>query len=147
MTLMRNQPVSSLRRFQDEMARLFDRDFPYFSDDGSTVETSQWLPSVDVKEEADRYVIFADIPGVDPKAIEVSMERGELTIRGERKEEKEEENQSFHRLERSKGVFYRRFSLPDTADSDGISASSNHGVLQVVIPKAKQSTSRRIEVK
>jgi HSP20 family protein len=77
------------------------------------VETSHWAPAVDIKEESTRFVLFADIPGVDPKNIEISMENGILTIKGERETMRTEDGEGYTRIERSKGSFYRRFALPD----------------------------------
>lgn len=114
--------------------------------DQSNVVTSQWAPRVDIKEEDRRFVIYADIPGVDPERIEVSMEKGILTIKGERAVENREQNGKFTRLERSHGVFYRRFALPDSADADGITAHGKDGVLEIVIPKKAETTPRRITI-
>lgn len=105
-----------------------------------------WAPAVDIKEEADRFVIHADIPGVDPKDIEVRMENGILSIKGLRPSETEETRTGYRRIERVRGSFQRRFSLPDTADAAGIRATSQHGVLEVVIPKQNKAQPRRIEV-
>ncbi|UNP29590.1 Hsp20/alpha crystallin family protein [Lysobacter gummosus] len=113
--------------------------------DESSVVTSQWVPLVDIQEENDKFVIFADLPGVDPKQIEVQMEKGILTIRGERRIDSRQ-SQSFARTERQHGTFHRRFALPDSADPEGISASGSNGVLEVVIPKRPETTPRRIPV-
>lgn len=91
-------------------------------------------------------MIFADIPGVDPKDIEINMDKGILSIRGERKSETREETDRYSRIERQHGVFYRRFALPDSANPDGITASGKHGVLQIDIPKKPETTPRRITV-
>ena len=99
----------------------------------------------DIREEADRFVIFADIPGVDPKEIEVQMDKGVLTLKGERAGE-EGESQGYSRRERAWGAFHRRFALPDSADADNITASGRHGVLRIDIPKRPRATPRRIEV-
>ncbi|MFP4244636.1 MAG: Hsp20/alpha crystallin family protein, partial [Ectothiorhodospira sp.] len=107
---------------------------------------SDWVPAVDIREEKDAYVLHADVPGVDPKAIEVHMENGVLTIRGDRKEESTEERENYKRVERVRGSFYRRFSLPDTADAERISARSVNGVLEVRIPKQEKVQPRRITV-
>lgn len=116
-------------------------------DDGSRIVTSQWAPAVDIREESDRFVILADIPGVQPADIEITMDRGVLSIKGERKPEERTENHRGHaRVERIYGTFYRRFSLPDSADPERIKASGNHGVLEVVIPKREQAQPKRIEV-
>ena len=148
MALVRYEPFSLLDRFQKELSRLGDFDAFGFegAEDGSSVVTSHWRPAVDVKEEADRFVILADLPGVDPADIEVAMENGSLSIRGERKSEKEEDREGFRRVERVRGTFYRRFSLPDTADSEQIQARGKDGVLEIVIPKHKKLQPRRIAV-
>lgn len=143
MNRMRNNPWGFPA---PDMRQMMER-FMGAEDDQSDVVTSQWTPRVDVKEEAERFVIFADVPGVEPKDIEVHMENGVLTIRGERETEEENEGERFTRVERTHGLFYRRFALPDTADSDAISASGRHGVLEISIPKRGKDNPRRIEVK
>jgi HSP20 family protein len=114
--------------------------------DESSVVTSQWAPPVDIREEPERFVLFADIPGVDPQDIEVQMDQGLLTIKGERRTEATREGGRYSRVERVHGAFHRRFALPDSADPEGISASGFNGVLQVVIPKRAESKPRRIQV-
>jgi HSP20 family protein len=116
------------------------------SADQSNVVTSQWAPRVDIREEANRFVILADIPGVDPKDIEVSMDKGILSIKGERTAQTQMENDRYTRLERSRGTFYRRFSLPDSADAEGIKATGRHGELEISIPKRPETTPRRITI-
>ena len=147
MSSTRHDPLSTLRRFQEEVNRMFGDDVrPGVADDRSQVATSAWSPAVDIKEEAERYVIAADLPGVQPADIEITMEAGVLTLKGERRPEAPGEGEVFRRVERAFGTFYRRFSMPDTADPNGVSASSAHGVLQVVIPKKQAVQPRRIEV-
>jgi HSP20 family protein len=104
------------------------------------------MPAVDIKEEENRFVIEADIPGVEPKDIEIAMENGVLTIRGERKIESQQEGKEYKRVERVYGAFYRRFSLPDTADAESVSATGKNGVLQITIPKKAVAQPRRITV-
>jgi HSP20 family protein len=105
------------------------------------------VPAVDIHEEPERYVISADVPGVDPNAIEVSMENGVLTISGARRSERSEERASgARRVERLYGNFYRRFALPDTADADNVEARSVNGVLEVTIPKKAQPQPKKITV-
>ena len=133
-------------QLQDEIRNVFDRFFSNEETDQSNVVTSQWTPRVDIKEEDTRFVIFADIPGVDPQDIEVQMDKGLLTIKGERREEKTDESERYSRIERRHGVFHRRFALPDSADPDGITASGSNGVLTISIPKRPESTPRRIQV-
>lgn len=133
---------------QDEIRQVFDR---FFNDadtdsDGSAVVTAQWVPRVDIKEEAGRFVIFADLPGIDPQDVEVLMDKGILSIKGERRSESTAENERFSRVERAHGSFHRRFALPDSADAEGIAASGRNGVLEISIPKRPETTPRRIQV-
>ncbi|HSM12358.1 MAG TPA: Hsp20/alpha crystallin family protein [Lysobacter sp.] len=148
--MMRQSQWSNRGMGQDPIRQVFDRLFEGSlfqneSGDESSVVTSQWVPRVDIKEEANRFVLYADIPGVNPEDIEVQMDKGMLTIKGERREEARE-NESFSRIERRHGNFHRRFALPDSADPEGISASGQNGVLQIVIPKRPETTPRRIQV-
>lgn len=145
MSIMRYSPFAG-QQFPDEIKQFFDKFFTEGDTDQSNVVTSQWAPRVDIKEEDKRFVILADIPGVDPADIEVHMDKGILTIKGERKNEVREERERFTRIERSYGSFHRRFALPDGADAEGISATGKHGVLEVVIPKKPEVTPRRISV-
>lgn len=139
-------PAPSLR---DEFKHAFDvfNKLANFDEaDQSNVVTSQWAPRVDIKEEDSRFVILADVPGVDPKDIEVSMDKGILSIRGERVTENKDETDRYTRVERSRGLFYRRFALPDSANPDGIKATGRHGVLEISIPKRPETTPRRITI-
>jgi HSP20 family protein len=131
---------------QDELQQVFERFFGDNETDSSSVVTSQWVPRVDIKEEANRFVIFADLPGVDPSTIEVDMDKGVLSIKGERKAEAKAEGDRWSRNERAHGVFYRRFALPDSANPDGIAATGKHGVLEISIPKRPEASPRRINV-
>ena len=142
MSMMKYEPWGLLEQMRREMERAVDTR----TAEGSSVATSDWVPAVDIKEDADSFVIVADIPGVDPKDIEVHMENGVLTIKGEKESEKKEEREGYKRVERSYGSFYRRFSLPDTADPDKISAKSNNGVLEVRIAKQEKVQPRKISV-
>ncbi len=149
MTLVRYEPFSLLDRFQKELNRLGNWEqggFDGSNDDASNVVTSSWRPAVDIKEEANQFVILADVPGVDPKDIEITAENGVLTVRGERKAETEEEREGFRRVERIRGTFYRRFSLPDTADTDAIKARGKDGVLEITVPKHEKVQPRKITV-
>jgi HSP20 family protein len=139
---MRYEPWSLLDQMRREMERAVDTR----AEEGSSVATSDWVPAVDIKEEDDAFVIVADIPGVDPKDIEVHMEGGMLTIKGEKETEKKDEREGYKRVERTFGSFYRRFSLPDSADPEKISAKSNHGVLEVRIGKQEKVQPRKIAV-
>ena len=148
MSLMRYQQAwPAQARVHDDLKQIFDR-FINNADnpDESAVVTSQWVPRVDIKEEAQRFVILADLPGVDPQHVEVLMDKGILSIKGERSSDVVEQSERFSRIERRYGSFHRRFALPDTADAEGIVATGHNGVLEVVIPKRAESTPRRIQV-
>ena len=146
MSITRYQPWTTPNRFLDEMKQVFDRFFSNDEGDQSNVVTSQWTPRVDIKEEDKRFVILADVPGVDPKDIEVHMDKGILSIKGERKSESSAQGAGFTRVERSHGLFYRRFALPDSADAENITAAGKHGVLEISIPKKPETTPRRINI-
>jgi HSP20 family protein len=146
MTITRYTPWALQNGVHDDFKSLLSKFFGDADTDQSNVVTSQWAPRVDIKEEPNRFVILADIPGVDPKDIEISMDKGVLSIKGERTTEAREESEKFTRMERTRGLFYRRFSLPDSANADGISAHGKHGVLEIVIPKKPETTPRRIAI-
>lgn len=144
MTMIRYQPWGLVNQLHNELNRMFDA--PAGNFDGNDAVATDWVPSVDVKEEADRWVVHADVPGVDPADIEVSMADGALTIRGSRRSETTDEKDGWRRVERVSGSFYRRFTLPDTADASGIKAASKHGVLELTIPKQPKVQPKRITV-
>ncbi len=146
MTLMRYQPWSVMDRLRADLDRMVHESFNGLDGDRAEVVTTDWVPAVDVREEGARYVLRADLPGVDPKDIDITMENSVLTIAGERVEEHAGDSKGLHRAERVSGKFFRRFALPDSADSEAISARSDKGVLEVVIPKQAQLEPRRIKV-
>lgn len=147
MNVTRYSPWSSGNHLRSEMQHVFDR---FLTEDGdqSSVVTSEWTPRVDIREEDKRFVILADIPGVPAQNIEVNMDKGILSIKGERQSELREqgENGKLTRIERSYGSFHRRFALPDSADADGIRANGKDGVLEISIPKKPETTPRRITI-
>ncbi|MDH7451636.1 Hsp20/alpha crystallin family protein [Luteimonas composti] len=146
MSIVRYRQRPSEVALQDEIKQVFDRFFGQEDTDASAVVTAQWVPRVDIKEEASRFVIYADLPGIDPQDIEVQMDKGILSIKGERRSESTTETERFSRVERRYGSFHRRFALPDSADPDGVAASGRNGVLEIVIPKRPETTPRRIQV-
>ncbi len=129
------------RQLQQELARNVPA-----RDEESAVATSRWVPAVDIQEQPDRFVIYADVPGVAPQDIEITMENGVLTFKGERNIESEAEQNGYKRVERVRGSFYRRFSLPDTADAERINAKAVNGVLEITLPKREQLKPRRIAI-
>jgi HSP20 family protein len=128
-------PFSALNQFNRELNRLFD-DRPSGQRPSSG---TNWTPQVDVAETEDSFKVAADIPGVSPKDIEISLHNGLLTIRGERKFDTESAGTRFERRERSLGTFSRQFNLPDSADQETVTAKTNNGVLEITIPKAKKA--------
>ncbi|MFM8330478.1 MAG: Hsp20/alpha crystallin family protein [Candidatus Methylumidiphilus sp.] len=108
--------------------------------------TAEWVPTVDIKEEAERYVLLADLPGVLPAHIDISMENGILTLSGARQTEAQTQREGYKRVERVYGGFHRRFTLPDTVDAEGISARCANGVLEISIPKKSQVQPKKIVV-
>lgn len=146
MALMYNDPWSILNRWQDEIERLRQLQLPRGGDgDSSNIATSRWIPAVDILEENERFVLLADVPGVPPEDIEITMEDGVLTLKGERKDVAANADGA-KRIERVSGTFYRRFALPDGVDPEGVTAQGKHGVLEVSIPKVERAKQRRIEV-
>ena len=143
MNLVRFDPWS----FADLVQRDFDR-FAGRRPDRNDLENpvSDWAPAVDIVEEKDRFILRADVPGVAREDIDVSMEDGILTLAGERQTEKHEEVEGVKRFERVSGKFYRRFTLPETADAEGIAARNANGILEVTIPKLPEVQPRRITV-
>jgi HSP20 family protein len=147
--------VSTARRPQDSMASLrrlnsFLEDAfnsgPFPSQENGAV-TSAWLPACDVFEDRDAVRIVAEVPGVRPEDVKISIENSLLTIRGEKQQQVEETAERVHRYERSYGTFERTFALPTTVDPEKIDATYSHGLLTVTIPKAERARPREIAVK
>ena len=143
MNLVRFEPWSIADLMQRDFDQLAAR--RYGRNDVET-PVSDWVPAVDIVEDKDRFLLRADVPGVAPADIDVSMEDGVLTIAGERHTEKHEDADGIRRFERVSGRFYRRFTLPETADAEGIAAKSSNGILEVSIPKLPEVQPRRITV-
>jgi len=146
MSLLRYEPWGLLNQLHGDMDHLFDKRLGSYGEDNGQLATSDWVPAVDIREEKNRYVIHADVPGVDPKDIDVRMENGVLSIKGERLAETRNEREGYKRVERVRGSFFRRFSMPDTVDADRVSAKSKDGVLEIVIPKQEKVQPKQIHV-
>jgi HSP20 family protein len=127
---------AGLRFFQDSVNRLFS--------DQTTARP--WAPSVDIFETDNELVLKADVPGVDLKDIDIRIENGTLSLKGERKFEREENNKGFHRLERSCGSFVRYLTVPDSVDSENVKADYQGGVLTVTLPKKEIAKPKSIKV-
>lgn len=143
MHIARFEPWSFVDLLQRDLDRRGIRRDPD-SNDYSAV--ADWTPAVDVVEEKDRYVLRADVPGVDPETINVSMDNGILSIAGERLPVAPADDAGVQRIERPTGRFSRRFTLPDTVDADNITAKCSNGILEVVAPKAPEVQPRRITI-
>lgn len=145
MMIRYQQPWALHRELLRDVNRVFDRTGG--ENDPSTAATASFSPAVDIDEHADRFVLRVDVPGVDPASVELTLDKGVLTVSGSREQlVGETDAPERRRAERATGRFHRRFTLPDTVDSDSVSASGKHGVLEVVIPKRPQVQPRRIDV-
>lgn len=144
MSLVKYQPWLGARQLQDDINRLFSG---LVTNDSSGF-TADWVPTVDINEFDDKFQLYVDVPGVDPKNVEITLETGVLTISGERymQAEQADENVIRRRTERGSGKFYRRFVLPETVDADKVKATDRHGVLEILIPKQAKAQPRRIKV-
>jgi len=136
--------MTSLRRLSSVLDEAFNG-WPFQSEENGAL-TSAWLPACDVFEDKDAVKIVAEVPGVRPEDVKLSIENNLLTIRGEKKQQAEEKTERVHRYERSYGTFERTFALPTTVDPDKIAASYSNGILTVTIPKADRARPREIPV-
>ena len=143
LNVVRYEPWSLHREVLNEFSKYFDRT----GNDESTSATAEWAPAVDIAEHADRYVLQADVPGVDPATIEITLEKGVLTLSGSREKVVEQKDVESRRIERITGRFLRRFTLPESVDAENVKASGKHGVLEIVIPKREAAKPRKITVK
>jgi HSP20 family protein len=139
------QAGNVIEQFRDEFADLYRNCFkaPAMWEN----EVKAWTPQVDITESDKAYTVTADIPGVDPKDIEITVHDGVLTVRGEKREEKEDKEKNIHRTERFVGQFYRSVALPTSVDEQAVSATSTKGVLTVTIPKKPNPQAKKITVK
>ena len=142
MTVVRYQPWALI----DRLHRQLDQTFSTETGDAADVSQVSWIPPVDIREESDRFIVLADVPGVEPKDIHITADKGVLTIRGERRARETQPQDGWQRLERRSGSFLRRFTLPEGANVDAISARHVQGVLEVTIPKQPRLQPKRIDV-
>ena len=144
MAITRWDPFRDLMSIQNEMNRLFGR--TYGGDVGETTRGA-WTPSLDVYETQEKFVITMELPGVSPDDVDISVEDSTLVVRGERKFYREQDQDSFLRIERRFGEFTRSLTLPSTADAESIQASFDQGVLTVEVPKREEAKPRKISIK
>ena len=138
MTIVRYEPWALVSRIQRQLDRALG--------DVAGSASVSWIPHVDVREEAERFIVTADVPGVEGKDLEVTAEKGVLTIKGQRHSDKTASKDGFESVERASGTFLRRFTLPESVDVDAIRATHVNGVLEVTLPKRPQEQPRRITV-
>lgn len=153
MSLIRWNPVrglatwpSDLFGMQREMNRMFDNYF-HGTDLSEDASLAAWSPAVDITEQDNEYIVKVELPGVNKDDVKITLESNILTIRGEKKQEKETKKENYHRVERSYGSFQRSFNLPTSVKSDKIDAAYNDGILTVSLPKAEEAKPKQIEVK
>lgn len=144
MNVTRFEPWNLINVLHRDLDRMAEQRFGAPRGDEQSV--SDWMPAVDVVEEKSRFVLRADLPGVSVDDIDLRMENGVLTIAGERNREARDDVDGVQRYERATGKFFRRFSLPETADAENITARSVNGILEVSIPKQPEVQARRITV-
>lgn len=142
MTVVRYRPWTLIDRLHREL----DQAISAQAGESAAAGVS-WIPQVDIYEESERFVVLADVPGVEPTDIRITADKGVLTIRGEKRAREARAQQSEQRVERFRGTFVRQFTLPEGADLDAITAKHTHGVLEVAIPKQPKLQPRSIEVK
>jgi HSP20 family protein len=145
MSIVRYDPFRDLRTLQEEVNRLFSTNLTGgFGEEG--IGRGAWNPSVDIYENKDQIVLEAELPGMTREDFDLAIENNVITLRGERRFEKKDETDNYHRVERSYGSFTRSFTLPQTVSGEGATAEYRNGVLRVTLPKREETKARRIEI-
>jgi HSP20 family protein len=145
MAIVRWEPLRDLMTSQRGIDRLFKEAFTPFYDEGES-STRTWAPPVDIYETENDIVLKAELPGMDPKDVEVKVEDNTLYLKGERKFEKEVRNENYHRVERSYGSFARSFSLPNSISAEKVKAEFKDGLLTLTLPKREEAKPRTIKI-
>lgn len=138
-------PAREFEKFRREADRLWESFLerrPTRAEEGE-----EWLPALELAETENDYVVRAEIPGMDPKDIDISLSDSMLTIRGEKKQEREEKEADYHLVERSYGAFTRSIQIPKPVQSEKIAASHKNGVLKIVLPKSEEAKKKEIKIK
>ena len=150
-TMMRWDPFQDLRSAQDEMAQMspmLAHALGLHAQQGNArARTTAWAPALDISERKDAYLVTVELPGLKSEDLDITMEDGLLTIQGEREFAQESSEQQFHRVERRYGAFRRSITLPAHVMAEGIQASFEDGLLQILVPKAEEATPKRIQVR
>jgi HSP20 family protein len=145
MAIIKWDPFRDIVTLRDRMNRLFE-DMTTLRGEEKDFAASSWAPAVDIYETENEVVLTAEIPGVDEKGIEIKVEDNTLTLKGERKFEKETKEENYHRIERAYGSFSRSFSLPTYVDLDKIEAEHENGVLKIRMPKKPDLKPRKVKI-
>ncbi len=146
MAITRWDPFQELNLITNRMNRLFQDSFGPGTSSEEAMTTTGFVPPVDVYEDEHNITLKIEVPGIDQKDIDVRVENNTLTVRGERKFEKEEKEENFHRVERRYGSFYRAFTLPNTVDTDNVNADYDNGVLKIKLAKKAEAKPKQIKV-
>lgn len=146
MNLIKWDPLNELEAISSHLNRMFGRPAVPGAMAHDLLKMADWTPSVDVSETDKEFVIKAEIPGVKKEDVKVTVENGMLTIKGERKMEKEEKGKKFHRVECSYGSFVRSFRIPDGVDESKVKAEFKDGVMNVALPKSEKTKSKALEI-
>ncbi|HVN76442.1 MAG TPA: Hsp20/alpha crystallin family protein [Thermoanaerobaculaceae bacterium] len=146
-TIVRWDPFKELSTVQDRMNRMFNDIWGHGRRVDEDYISGSWMPAVDVRETKDALEIAVEVPGLEPKDVEVSVENGVLTLKGTRRFEKATEGETYHRVERAYGSFERSFSLPTNVDPEKVRAAYRHGVLHLTLPKREEAKPRSISIK
>ena len=149
-TMTRWDPFQDLRSAQDEMAQMspmLAHALGLHGQPQGSDRATAWAPALDISERKDAYLVTVELPGVEAEDLDITMEDGLLTIKGERQFTSESSEQQFHRVERRYGAFQRSITLPAQVQADHIEATFDNGVLQIVVPKAEEAKPKRIQVR
>lgn len=147
MAIVRFEPFRDLFTIQDRMNRLFNEAFRGAREsDEDWALGGSWAPAVDILEQEGNIVLKAELPGVDPKDVDIRVENNTLTLRGERRFDSEVKREDYHRVERSYGAFARSFSLPSMVNTEKIQAEYKDGILKVTLPKKEEAKPKQIAI-
>ena len=146
MAIVRWDPTRELDSLQGEMNRLFSSFFDTPKGGSGNGGTRRWIPSMDLVETQEHFVLKADLPGMTESDVNIELENNVLTISGERKTEHEEQHEGYYRLERTSGAFSRSLTLPEGVDAGAVTAAFDNGVLEVRIPKPEQTKPRKVKI-
>lgn len=146
MAIVRWEPFRDLMTLQDRMNRLFEESVGRFRATDESLDAGAWSPAVDIYETEQDIVLKAELPEVNLKDIDIRLENNTLTLKGERKFERETQKENYHRVERSYGMFSRSFTLPSTVDQEKIKADYKDGILKVTLPKKEETRPKQIKV-